>query len=116
MIARLIFAAVLAMPGTAFAHAFLDHAQPAVGADIIQPPAQVKIWFTQELEPAFSSIQVFDSNGKQIDAKDSHMDSSDAKLLIVSLPSISPGEYKVVWSVVSKDTHHTHGDFKFTLK
>jgi copper resistance protein C len=116
MIARLIFAFVLSMPGAAFAHAFLDHAEPAVGSDIIQPPGEVKIWFTQTLEPAFSSIQVFDSNGNQVDSKDSHLDASDGKLLIVSLPPISPGEYTVIWSVVSTDTHHTHGDFKFTLK
>jgi methionine-rich copper-binding protein CopC len=116
MIRKIFFAFALLFPSLAWAHAFLDHAQPAVGSDITDPPAQVKGWFTQKLEPVFSTIQVFDSSGKEVDLKDSHLDSSDQKLLIVSLPALPPGEYKVSWSVVSVDTHHTHGDFKFTLK
>jgi methionine-rich copper-binding protein CopC len=36
--------------------------------------------------------------------------------LIVSLPNLADGEYSVSWKVVSVDTHHTNGDFKFTVK
>ncbi len=98
------------------AHAFLDHADPPVGSQIAQSPPIVKIWFTEEIEPAFSTIAVFDANGKQIDKQDSHVDADNAQLLIVSLPSILAGEYKVVWHVVASDTHKTQGDFKFTVK
>ena len=104
------------LPAFAFAHAFLDHAEPKVGAQLSDPPPIVKIWFTQPLEPAFSAITVLDSNGTQIDKKDCHQDDKDKTLLIVSLPPLQPGTYKVVWHVVSVDTHRTQGDFKFTLK
>ena len=97
----------------ASAHAFLDHAEPKVGAKVSTSPTEVKIWFTQELEPAFSSIKVLDANGNQVDKKDTHQDEADKKLLKVSLNTLSPGEYKVVWQVVSVDTHRTNGDFKF---
>jgi copper resistance protein C len=106
----------IALPRLVLAHAFLDHAEPKVGAQIDQPPAEVKIWFTQPLEPAFSGITVLDSSGSQIDKKDCHQDAKDKTLLMVSLPPLQPGIYKVVWHVVSVDTHRTSGDFKFTLK
>jgi copper resistance protein C len=112
----LVILSVLALPACAWAHAFLDHADPKVGSDVSPSPSVVKAWFTQELEPAFSAIQVFDASGNEVDKKDSHLDDKDQTLLIVSLPSLSPGKYKVSWHVVSVDTHRTQGDFKFNVK
>ncbi|HZL36458.1 MAG TPA: copper resistance CopC family protein [Tepidisphaeraceae bacterium] len=115
-IIAVLLATVLTARQTASAHAFLDRAEPKVGAKIAKPPAEIKIWFTQELEPAFSKIQIFDSDGKQLDKKDSHLDSKDRKLLIVGVPKLAAGSYKVSWRVVSADTHRTQGNFKFTIK
>jgi hypothetical protein len=99
----------------AHAHAFLDHAEPRVGSTVTAP-TQVKIWFTEELEGAFSKIQVFDSSGKEIDKKDSKVDASDKAVMTVSLPQLPPGTYKVHWIAVAVDTHHTGGNFEFTVK
>ena len=79
------------------------------------PPAQVKIWFTERLEPALSKIEVFDSSGQQVDKRNVQADKSDAILLSVSLRPLQPGKYKVVWRVVSVDTHVTTGDFSFEV-
>ena len=97
------------------AHAFLDHAEPKVGSVIAGSPARLKAWFTEELEPAFSKIQVFDSTGKEVDQKDVKIDSSDKTLMSVSLPKLPTGVYKVKWSAVAVDTHHTTGTFTFTV-
>jgi copper resistance protein C len=99
----------------AHAHAFVDHAEPRVGATVKQMPREVRIWFTEAIEPAFSSIQVFDAAGKQVDKKDIHLDSSNRSLLRISLPPLALGTYKVVWRVVSVDTHVTKGDFTFQV-
>jgi hypothetical protein len=40
-----------------WAHAFVDHTEPAVGSQINAAPIQVKIWFTEKLERALSKIQ-----------------------------------------------------------
>lgn len=114
MIALLV--GLLLLPGWAAAHAFLDHAEPRVGSDLTEAPKQIKIWFTQLIEPAFSKIQVFDSRGKEIDQKDTHVDEKDHKLLIVSLPALPADTYKVSWHVVSVDTHRTQGSFQFVIK
>ncbi|HEY3763293.1 MAG TPA: copper resistance protein CopC [Verrucomicrobiae bacterium] len=106
----------LILQSHAWAHAFLDHADPKVGSTIIGSPAEVKTWFTQELEPAFSSLQVMDAQGREVDKKDMHLDEKDKKLMIVSLPPLPAGTYTVNWQAVSVDTHHTQGYFEFTVK
>jgi methionine-rich copper-binding protein CopC len=111
----IVFVVALGLCDLAQAHAFLDHAEPRVGSKVAASPNLVKIWFTQELEPAFSSIKVFEASGKEMDKKDTHQDEKDKKLLMVSLPALAPGEYKVEWQVVSVDTHRTKGDFKFQI-
>lgn len=107
--------AVLAFPTGALAHAFLDRALPAVGSTVHGPPAEVRLWFTQELEPAFSTVRVFDKKGRQVDRMDKQLDRSDATLLKVSLQQLAPGTYRVVWRVLSADTHVTEGDFTFEV-
>jgi len=60
-------------------------------------------------------MQVFDVSGKQVDKHDVHLDRSDHALLHVSLPRLGAGTYKVVWRVVSVDTHVTNGNFTFRV-
>ncbi len=108
-------AVITLCPWHAEAHAFLDHASPAVGSTVHGSPAQVQIWFTQELEPAFSTLQVVDSSGKPVDKGDKHLDPKDATLFEVSLSELPPGKYRVLWHVLSVDTHTTEGNFTFTV-
>ena len=115
--AALATLAGLAMMTRAWAHAFIDHTDPLVGGAVKQAPAEVRLWYTQGLEPAFSRVQVFDAAGKQIDKGDVHLDSKNNHLLIVSLPAgLGAGSYKVAWRVVSVDTHPTEGSFKFRVE
>jgi methionine-rich copper-binding protein CopC len=97
------------------AHAFLKRAEPAVGNTVETSPKEVRIRFTENIEPAVSSTRVFDASGKQVDKRDVHLDPSDHALLHVSLPHLGPGTYKVAWRVVSVDAHVTNGSFTFRI-
>ena len=97
------------------AHAFLKTAEPAVGSTIERSPGEVRISFTEKIEPAFGMIQVFDESGKQVDKRDVHVSHSDQSTVAISLPPLQAGTYKVVWRVVSVDTHVTKGSFKFRI-
>jgi hypothetical protein len=99
----------------AAAHAFLDHALPAVGSTVHASPPVVRLWFTEELEPVFSTVRVLDRNDKQVDAGDSHVESSDSTVLGATVPALAPGTYRVVWRVVSIDTHVTEGAYTFDV-
>src|SRR6516162_8814430 len=97
------------------AHAFLLRAEPAVGSAVQTSPKEVRIRFTENIEPAVSSIGVFDGSGKEVDKRDLHLDRSDHALLRVSLPQLGSGTYKVMWRVVSVDAHVTNGNFTFRI-
>jgi len=112
------FVLVLAAATPALAHANLDHATPAVGATVEASPEQVKIWFSSEVDPAGTSVQVLDAADKQVDKKDFKIDDKDKKIVTISLnPSLPDGKYKVVWKARgASDGHNTNGDFTFTIK
>ena len=107
--------AALAFAPEVDAHAFLERATPAVGSRIFVAPTAVELRFTAELEPAFSTIKVLDKNGKQVDLMDKAVDSNDRTLLHVSLPVLPLGIYKVVWRVVTTESHATQGTFTFEV-
>jgi methionine-rich copper-binding protein CopC len=107
--------ALASLAPLAAAHAFLDHALPRVGSTVRGSPGEVKLWFSQELEPAFSTVRVLDKDGKQVDRKDRQLDPSDRAVMRVSLPPLEPGRYRVVWRALSVDTHVTEGDFTFEV-
>jgi copper resistance protein C len=111
----LLLPALLSAAPAARAHAFLDHASPAVGSTVRQPPAAISIWFTQELEPAFSTLSITDQRGQRVDGGDAQVDARDQTLLRASLKPLPPGTYKVSWHVVSVDTHTTEGTFTFRV-
>jgi methionine-rich copper-binding protein CopC len=102
----------LAATTTAYAHAFLDHAEPRVGSTISTAPKEVVLSFTQNLEPAFSSVEVSDANGARVDQGKPKINASTMR---IGIKSLSPGTYRVRWQVLSVDTHTTEGNFTFQV-
>ena len=96
----------------ASAHALLDHAEPRVGNTVATAPREVTLWFTQKLEPAFSSITVTNSAGQRVDAGKTRVSGNQ---MSVSLRSGGAGTYRVNWRVLSVDTHRTDGSFTFRV-
>jgi copper resistance protein C len=101
---------------TVQAHAFLDHASPAVGSTVPAAPETVTMWFTQELEPAFTTATVTDASGNTVDTGPAQVDPKDPTELRVALKKLSPGTYTVSWHALSVDTHTTTGHFTFEIK
>jgi len=99
----------------AWAHAFLDRASPAVGSAVASPPAAVTLWFTQEIEPAFSSVTVTNQSGQRVDLGNVQVPAGHPDQLQVGLPPLPSGSYRVTWRVVSVDTHPTEGSFEFQV-
>jgi methionine-rich copper-binding protein CopC len=96
-------------------HAFLEGAEPAVGSTVQTAPGEVRVFFTEKIEPALSTVQVFDESGREVDKRDARLDRSNQALLHVSLQPLQAGTYKVVWRVGSVDTHVTRGSFTFRV-
>jgi copper resistance protein C len=112
----LAFAAVaMALPSAALAHAMLDHAMPPVGSSQATAPREVVLSFTETLEPAFSTVEVRNESGAVVSSGKSRVDATQRTQLRVPLKALPPGTYKVIWRVLSVDTHRTQGDFTFRV-
>ena len=103
------------VPGTVFAHAFLDHAVPAVGATVSAAPRQVQLFFTQDLEPAFTGATIAGADGQPIAIAAAAVNPQNRAELVLNLPQLPPGHYKVSWHALSVDTHRTEGSFSFDI-
>ncbi len=103
---------LLLATGEAGAHALLDHAEPRVGNKVATLPREVTLWFTQNLEPAFSRITVTNAAGQRVDAGKTRVSGNQ---MSVSLKSGGTGTYHVNWHVLSADTHTTDGSFTFQV-
>ena len=111
----LIFATSVAVSllaaSAAEAHAFLDHAWSRGSEARCQPaPRELSLSFTQNVEPAFSSVEVSDANGARVDLGKPRF---SASVMRVGLKPLTPGTYRVRWQVLSVDTHTTEGSFTF---
>lgn len=96
----------------ACAHAMLDHADPRVGIKVARAPREVKLWFTQKLESAFSTITVTNPAGQHIDSGKVRVSGDH---MSISLRAGGAGTYHVTWHAVSVDTHTTDGNFTFQV-
>ncbi|WP_431823750.1 copper resistance CopC family protein [Burkholderia sp. F1] len=112
--AAAITAGILIASAT-FAHVFPQKQSPSAGAEVAAP-AGVTIIFDGPLEPAFSSLNVSNSAGKQVNTAKAEVDPNDTKSIHVALPPSPPGTYTVHWVAVAPDGHRTHGDYSFKIK
>lgn len=116
-IATLVAAAVLGLlPATAaLAHAHLEKAVPGVGATVSAGPSEIRLVFSEAVEPRFSTILVTRADGSAV-ASGAAADGADPRALVLKLGQPLPaGAYKVQWKIVSVDTHKTEGSFGFKV-
>jgi methionine-rich copper-binding protein CopC len=111
-----VLAGLLIAPTAVRAHAFLDHSDPAVGSTVPTSPPEMHLWFTQELEPAFSWVTVSDKSGASVNDGPAAVDPGNKQEMDVKLKALEPGTYTVKWHALSVDTHTTQGDFTFQVK
>ena len=100
----------------ASAHAYLDHANPAVNSSVSASPPVIKLWFTSRVQRAFSTITVTDRDNRRVDLDDVSLPSSDGTELDIGLKSVPPGAYTVHWHVLAIDGHSTEGSFTFSVR
>src|SRR3990172_1371623 len=74
--------------GRAQAHANLVRSEPAADAVMPLVPSQVRLWFSEELEPGFSEVLVLDKNQARVDRGDSRLADGDRTVMAVSLGSM----------------------------
>jgi methionine-rich copper-binding protein CopC len=101
----------------ASAHALLQQAVPAVGGTVSSSPTEIRLKFSEGVEPHFSVIALQSESGVTEQLGKATVATGDSSTLVAAVPqALKPGVYTVNWHVVSVDTHKTQGTFQFTVK
>jgi methionine-rich copper-binding protein CopC len=100
----------------AFAHAQLEKATPPVGGTV-SPPSEIRLEFSEAVELKFTKVMLSGPGGAAGSLGAARTEPGNQAVLIVPISKpLSAGVYTVHWQAVSVDTHHTQGNFEFTVK
>ncbi len=123
-LALLIF---LFFPQGASAHAILLRADPARDSILSISPSQIHMWFSEDLNPTFSTAYVVNAAKSaanvqkdiktHVDKGDAHVSATNAREMDVSLkPNLPSAVYVVLYRTQSaEDGHLLSGSFLFTV-
>ena len=115
-IASFSLAGLLALASPAFAHARLETAIPTVGGTVASSPVELRLHFSEGVEPHFSGVTLTDASGGAVALGKPAVDPADKSILVMPVAApLKPGVYTVTWHAVSVDTHKTQGTYSFTV-
>lgn len=106
----------LVSPSRADAHAGYERSSPADGEVVAESPAQVEVFFGQEMARSggLPSLVVVNQSGDQVNLG-SELDDADRTRIVAPLaPALPDGRYTVIWHTLSdEDGEEAQGAFHF---
>jgi methionine-rich copper-binding protein CopC len=111
-----VLAVTALLASTAFAHARLERSTPADGATVASSPAELRLQYNEPVEAAMSTVKLDGPSGAPVALDKATADKQDNRTLVVALPKLAAGDYRVDWATMGRDGHHTKGQLHFTVK
>ncbi len=105
----LVAASSVSVPPAA-AHDQLVSTQPAAGERLTQSPAALTLTFSADVLDLGTTVVLRGADGTDVATGATTVTGPD---VVVALPPLAPGDYTVVWRVVSVDGHPISGTFDF---
>ncbi len=105
---------LLAAP--AWAHAKLVAAEPKAAAVLSAAPATIRLQFNDHVELPFCRVKLVSAKDAVIEALAIVPDQNEPKAFIATLPPVPAGEYRLVWSAITRDGHKVKGEYAFSVK
>jgi copper transport protein len=107
----------LLLPATPVsAHANLARSEPVAGSPNPVAPTEVRLFFTENPEPKYSEIKIYDPNRKEYTQGVLRPIAGDPLGLAIDVQPLPEGFYTVVWRANSAvDGHTTAGSFAFAV-
>jgi len=107
--------AALALPAAAWAHAALLKTSPVASRTVNTPPAEVRLTYSEPIEPRFAIVSVTDAAGRQVTSGSPQRPPGQPQTLVTPLQKVPEGWYLVFWRVISADGHPVRGAFTFAV-
>lgn len=109
-------AALCCMAGVVEAHSALVRAEPGPRSVLAEPPAMIRLWFNEPVEAKFSTVTVEGADGKTVaNIGDPVAVTDNERELVVRLPALAPGKYRVRYRVLSVDGHVVDWGYGFSV-
>jgi methionine-rich copper-binding protein CopC len=112
----LAFTALALLSAVAFAHAKLQASTPAAGALVGPAPTELRLQYNEPVEVAMSTVKITGPGDAAVATDKVVADPDDDKTLVQPLPKLAAGDYRVQWTTMGHDGHHTKGEIRFTVK
>jgi methionine-rich copper-binding protein CopC len=98
-------------PAPAHAHADFVASTPASGANVVLPPAEILLRFSEPV--SVEELRLLDAQGRAVAHQ---VGNSGTRVTVRPGSTLSRGPYAVTWSVVSGDGHVVSGAMAFQVK
>jgi copper transport protein len=114
-LAGVVAGAALALPASAWAHAALLQTIPEASRTTNVAPTEVRLRYSEPVEPRFAIVSVTDAAGQQVTAGDPSAAPGSPQTLVTPLKRVPEGWFLVFWRVISADGHPVRGAFTFAV-
>ena len=103
--------------GTPLVHNHLVKSSPSSGDTVAASPAEIKLWFSERPEVAFTSATLIRGTPDSARIGPLKAATTDDSLAVrLAVPSVlTPGTYVVAWRTASRDGHAIRGRFNFIV-
>ncbi len=116
VVAAAAFAAFLALPSAASAHAYLVKTVPVASQVLNAPPPNIQLTYDEAVEPRFAVISVTNAAGHQETTGAPRRAPVNPDTLVVPLrPHLPEGWYLIYWRAISVDGHPVQGAFTYAV-
>jgi methionine-rich copper-binding protein CopC len=108
-------AAGITVPAIAF-HNHLTKSAPAANEVLAESPKTIRLWFSEKVEPKFSSIVLMRADSTKLEVGKAAA-TDDPKSIAADLATpLSSGKYLIRWRTAGDDGHAVRGTFSFSVK
>ena len=102
--------------GAAAAHPRFVESTPVRGAKLTAAPKEVRVTFSEGVDPRESEFELFDAAGKSLPAGALRGDPKNPRAIVMSMPrKLAPGAYQVRWRVAAAGHASTPGRLSFEV-
>jgi len=112
---RLIPLAAATLMVSGMVHNHLVKSSPSNGERIPTTPKEVRLWFNERPEIAFTSATLLEADSTKIATIKAVATSDSMAASIPLLTPLAPGKYFVAWRTASSDGHAIRGIFEFSI-
>lgn len=99
-------------------HTHLIKSEPATNDTLAKSPGAIRLWFTEQVELAVTTVKLADAAGRPIALNPLvRPDTGQAAPVVAAVKKpLAPGGYVVTWRTAARDGHPANGAFGFVVK